>query len=151
MTARNLGGAQLVWQALLPASALWVAALAVCVISLQLLSGTGQRQTDDRGAKAEAAASEALAADLLHPGSPEFPSTVRALLQRADIRFAYLRVHNAEGVAVASVGRLPQSWPRGIRVSMYQLISTPHSGPLLYKGRQIGSLEYGLFPGGGSG
>ncbi|MGH8458293.1 MAG: hypothetical protein ACRESV_02985, partial [Nevskiales bacterium] len=87
-------------------SALWLLALALCLVGWALLSGSSGTRLAERVAHAGETASVELAPGLLRSGAPALAPQVRALLVRQDIGFAWLRVRDGQGRAVAAAGRL---------------------------------------------
>jgi diguanylate cyclase (GGDEF)-like protein/PAS domain S-box-containing protein len=132
---------------------LWLAALALCLLGAALLSGSSAAQTAQRVARAGEIAAGELAPALLRADGATLGLQARALLAHREIGFAWLRVRDAQGRAVAAAGRLETGTaarlPSGLRRQLYQFISSDHRVPLLRNGLEIGSLEFGLLIGGG--
>ncbi len=138
-----------------PVFALWVLAAGLCLFGLRLLSAGSDTHLQQRIAIAAEVVSAELADDLVRSKEPEVLPKVKALLVRQDIGFAWLRVRNLQGYAVAAAGRLESSgvgaWgSSGLQRQIYSLISTDHQVRLLQDGEMVGSLEFGLLIGSGN-
>ncbi|MGH8453233.1 MAG: PAS domain S-box protein, partial [Nevskiales bacterium] len=127
-------------------SALWLLALALCLAGWSLLGGSSGTRLAERVAHAGEIASVELAPGLLRSAAPTLAPQVRALLVRQDIGFAWLRVRDAQGRAIAAAGRLESG---ALDRHLYPLISTEHRAPLIHNGIEVGTLEFGLLIGGG--
>jgi diguanylate cyclase (GGDEF)-like protein/PAS domain S-box-containing protein len=127
-------------------SALWLLAFALCLFGWSLLGGSSDDRLAERVAHAGEIASAELAPALLRSEVPALAPQVRALLVRQDVGFAWLRVRDTQGRAVAAAGRLE---PGNIARLFYPLISTEHNAPLVQAGVEVGTLEFGLLIGGG--
>jgi diguanylate cyclase (GGDEF)-like protein/PAS domain S-box-containing protein len=134
--------------------ALWLGALALCLLGGALLSGSSALHTSQRVARAGEVAAAELTPALLRADGTTLGLQARALLVHREIGFAWLRVRDAEGRAVAAAGRLESGTaaqlPSRLRRQLYQFISSEHRVPLLRDGLEIGTLEFGLLIGGGS-
>jgi diguanylate cyclase (GGDEF)-like protein/PAS domain S-box-containing protein len=132
---------------------LWLGALALCLVGWVLLSGSGAAQPSSRVVRAGEVAAVELAPALQRQDQATLALQARALLVHGEIGFAWLRLRDAEGRAVAAAGRLESGavarLPSGLRRSLYRLISTEHRVPLAQDGIELGTLEFGLLIGGG--
>jgi diguanylate cyclase (GGDEF)-like protein/PAS domain S-box-containing protein len=136
-------------------SALWLLALALCLTGWSLLRGGNDADLRARTQLAAEVASAELVVQLGQPETTALLPQVRALLVRQDIGFAWIRVRDTQGYAVAAAGRLEAnelSWlaTKSLQRQIYSLISTEHRVPLMLNGTEFGSMEFGLLVGGGS-
>jgi diguanylate cyclase (GGDEF)-like protein/PAS domain S-box-containing protein len=136
-------------------AALWMLVLALSLLGWSLLSSPGGARQAQRAAKTGGIVSAELAPALQRGDVSGLALQTRALLVRQDIGFAWLRVRDSRGRVVAAAGRLESGLaaglPGGLRRQLYTLISTEHRVALVHDGREIGTLEFGLLPGDGSG
>lgn len=137
-------------------AALCAFALGLCIAGGLLLSAPRQDVLAERVSRAGRIASTELA-EPLQSRSTDLNARTRALLVRRDVGFAWLRVRDANGHAVAAAGRLEPAgrgatskFGRDLRRSAYALISTEHRQMLVFEQREVGSLEFGLLIGAAS-
>lgn len=132
---------------------LWLLTFALCLSGWALLSGSQDNRQTQRVALAGEIASAELAGYLWRTEAPQLGPQVRALLVRDDVGFAWLRVRDTQGHAVASAGRLEAgmmaSLPGGLRRRIYDLVSTEHRVTLWHDDIESGALEFGLLLAGG--
>lgn len=127
-------------------SALWLLVFVLCLTAASWLDEAAGRRLDARVARAAEIASLELGPGL-QPGVPAPHAQARALLVRRDLGFAWLRVRDREGLSVAAAARQrdgPGRW-------LLARLSTSHRVTLLRDGVPVGSLEFGLLVGGGTG
>lgn len=134
----------------------WLLALGLCLTGWSLLSAPRNDALAERAIRAGRVASTELAAPL-RSGSSDLNARTRALLVRRDIGFAWLRVRDASGQAIAATGRLEptgqrttSAFGRDLRRNVYSLISTEHRAVLMFGQQPVGSLEFGLLIGAAS-
>lgn len=135
-------------------SALWLIAVALCLTGWSLLTSGNDAGLRERAQLAAEVASAELSSELGQPGTTQLLPQVRALLVRQDIGFAWLRVRDSQGYAIAAMGRLETNASgllasKRLQRQIYSLISTEHRVPLVVEGTEIGTMEFGLLVGGG--